>query len=449
MKYIRQKILLAVGVLAAFAVIVSLNSFRVIGKFEVLIESLSENAEGMENLQKTGQELYQMAQVNNWVAISIILVLTVGIIVIILKSVVIPARNAQKKMDEILQSFSEEKIDLSQKIPQGNQDEIGTLVYGVNTLMEQLKGIIETITLHSKQLNQSVANVNGKVQELNANSMETSSTTQELAANMEEVGATVSSLLQNIEQVAFHVEEMNKEFSSIIEYTDIMEQNATSVMKESQDKKDSMDAVIQEMNENVLHAIENGKKVNYVNELTNEILQISNQTNLLALNASIEAARAGESGKGFAVVADEIGQLASSSRETATKIQEINTLITDAVTELSQCSNGLLEYINSNIYKDYDEFAKVGANYKKESNSIGEKVAGFSKKTEVLNKVIVDMKESFESINLTVQESASAVSDVANDSGFLLQAIEEINNEIQINEEISKELNEEALRFKL
>ena len=49
-------------------------------------------------------------------------------------------------------------------------------------------------------------------------------------------------------------------------------------------------------------AIEDSKSVDQVNNITNDILNISSQTNLLALNASIEAARAGEAGKGFAVV---------------------------------------------------------------------------------------------------------------------------------------------------
>ena len=41
-------------------------------------------------------------------------------------------------------------------------------------------------------------------------------------------------------------------------------------------------------------AIEDSKSVDQVNNLTNDILNISSQTNLLALNASIEEARAGD-----------------------------------------------------------------------------------------------------------------------------------------------------------
>lgn len=58
------------------------------------------------------------------------------------------------------------------------------------------------------------------------------------------------------------------------------------------------------------------------------------QTNLLALNVSIEAARAGDAGRGFAVVATEISQLAAASQEAANRIQQINSVVTQAVHNL-------------------------------------------------------------------------------------------------------------------
>ena len=63
---------------------------------------------------------------------------------------------------------------------------------------------------------------------------------------------------------------------------------------------------------------------------------------------------AGEAGKGFAVVADEIRQLADSSRDTASRIQTINAIVTDAVHNLAENANNVVEYLNTSILPEFE-----------------------------------------------------------------------------------------------
>ena len=86
-----------------------------------------------------------------------------------------------------------------------------------------------------------------------------------------------------------------------------------------------------------------------LDELTSNnerVVSIADQTNLLALNASIEAARAGEVGRGFAVVAGEINELASNSKDTASKSSDANKNIKNAVEGIAGETDHLMEIVS-------------------------------------------------------------------------------------------------------
>ena len=181
--------------------------------------------------------------------------------------------------------------------------------------------------------------------------------------------------------------------------------------------------------------------------MTNEILSISSQTNLLALNASIEAARAGEAGKGFAVVADEIRQLADSSRETASNIQNINNMVTAAVKELANNSNEIIQYVKESVLPAYDDFVAGGTQYKEDADHVNEIVTQFNEMSVNIDKLVSEITDAMNGIASAVDESANAVTTAATNTNDLVKEIEQIGTQMNSNGEIAKQLKAEADRF--
>jgi NAD-dependent dihydropyrimidine dehydrogenase PreA subunit len=148
------------------------------------------------------------------------------------------------------------------------------------------------------------------------------------------------------ENIVATVEEIDQEFEVIFKAVSELADGNNSSAEECTDISNSMASVrdfCQQLNGSLQQINE------FIHELTQnneEVVSIASQTNLLALNASIEAARAGEAGKGFAVVADEINQLASNSRDTASKSGKTQDKVLEAIEQILSDTERLLEVIS-------------------------------------------------------------------------------------------------------
>ena len=216
---------------------------------------------------------------------------------------------------------------------------------------------------------------------------------------------------------------------------------------ETEKNKNAATGMFTEVGTTLKDAVEESRSVEQINSLTGDILDIASQTNLLALNASIEAARAGEAGKGFAVVADEIRVLADNSRETASSIQKISEQVTSAVNKLADAASGMLEFINSDVVRDYDSFVEVVEQYESDANEMDAIFMDFVEKASAMTQTMQSVNEGINDISVTVDESAKGVSGVAEDAMQLVSAISGIQTQTEENQAISRELEGEIQSF--
>lgn len=311
-----------------------------------------------------------------------------------------------------------------------------------------MQSLIKKLKEQSQNIIDSVDEVTTQIEDSNKSAINISAATEELAASMQEVSATIEQILEGSNQILVKVQGMDERAQFGSEDASQIKANVRIIKKETEDNKQAAVKMLEEIGPVLEKAVEDSKSVERINVLTGNILDIVSQTNLLALNASIEAARAGEAGKGFAVVADEIRQLADSSREIANNIREISVLVTEAVENLSAEASKMLDFVNTDVARDYNNFADVVTQYETDVDRMDAILIEFAKQSADIADTMQMMVNGIGDISTAADESASGVVGVAEDISELVTYITKIQEEMENNRAISKDLEEEVKRFK-
>jgi methyl-accepting chemotaxis protein len=233
-----------------------------------------------------------------------------------------------------LDSFSErfqrmaETNDLTSRVDQDREDEIGKLGACLNLFVEKVHDILTQIAQTAQDVSGASVDLSTASQQISANSAETS-------AQADVVSKAAQAVSQNLQTVATGADEMGSTIKEIAKNATEAAKVATSAVKVAE----ATTATVSKL----------GDSSTEIGQVIKVITSIAQQTNLLALNATIEAARAGEAGKGFAVVANEVKELAKetakATEDISRKIEAIQTDTKAAVDAIASIS-GVIHQIN-------------------------------------------------------------------------------------------------------
>ncbi|PLR97507.1 methyl-accepting chemotaxis protein [Bacillus sp. T33-2] len=360
------------------------------------------------------------------------------------------ARLISRKLNQIVRVANEIAAgNLNTEVVEySGKDEIADLSMAINSMKENLQGIIHEISAVSHSVTNKSVDLNKASADVRAASQQVASTMQELASGAEEQAGSANGLARHMEKYIQEVKAASDNGSTIQSASNgVLEltRKGDTLMKESEQQMGRINAIMRSSVDKVKDL--NGQ-TKQISRLVQVIHDIASQTNLLALNAAIEAARAGEHGRGFAVVADEVRKLAE---QVSFSVSDITKIVSGIQAESDNVATSLQDG-----YTQVEEGTRHIENTGQTFNEIyqavslmAEKVTGISKGLSQVAESTATMDKSIEKIAFISENSAAGIEQTSASIVQTNHAMEEISESAESLSVLADQLNVMIQKFKI
>ena len=388
------------------------------------------------------------AQINS--ILYIIAAIVFGVIIVSSVFIFILVGNMSKKLHagiNGLSQLSEGKLNfLFGDELLGGKDEIGEICRTIKKVREELKVIVSSIKDVSNHLLEDAQSLSEEANETSDHVDQMERAIGEIAIGATNQAQETQDASENILSMGNMIEQTVGELDNLSESAKSMKERGETAIKalrelQATNKKTSASIDIIYEQTNVTN--ESAQKIK---EATTLITDIAEETNLLSLNASIEAARAGEQGRGFAVVAAQIQKLAEQSNESAKQIESITlSLIADsdkAVSTMNEVKE-IMEQQSENVANTNTQVNNLLKDVEESLVEIEEVVD----KTNKINDVRSSVVDTVQNLSAIAEENAAS----SEETSASVTEINDIVSGIATNatdlKEISRKLDESVSIF--
>lgn len=309
--------------------------------------------------------------------------------------------------------------DLTYQIPEKTlkvKDELGEIARTSAKTAESLREMVETLNAMLSGMDENIVETSERVDTLSDKLDGMSATTEQVSTGLMETAAAMHELDASTDEIEVVMKGVAKQAQEGAEEAEKINARALELQENAKESRNTANRVLEGNKERMEEAIQASKNIQQIQVLTETIRNITNQTNLLAINASIEAARAGESGQGFAVVAMEITDLSEASSEAVEKIQNVAATVTESVTSLVECSEIILEFINTSVMTAYSDLVETGDHYKQDAEYVNGLVESLSASSDQILSSLNEMNTTIRDITAKSDQGAKGSETIAGDT---------------------------------
>ena len=308
---------------------------------------------------------------------------------------------------------------------------------------------MHNISDNSEELKVSADSVSTSIDRVRMSTSEISEMITDINDSMTGTAASMSQFNDRMAVITDSVDGMVDDIKEGEQKTRELKRNADQNGKDAVIKCKEVHDKIEEIEVSLSDKIEKSKAVEQINNLTDNIINITDQTNLLSLNAAIEAARAGEAGKGFSVVAQEIGKLAEDSARAAAEIQRISAEVVGSVNDLAEESKNMLDYMGDAAISGYEALRDSSNAYAESTSEFGNMMSRFSQVGSEIYSNVDQMRQATGDMNYVISNTVTNLNNISDKASNMVVNMSNMEEQLKKNNVVSDSLYGEVGKFNL
>jgi len=314
-------------------------------------------------------------------------------------------------------------------------DITGSIAGTVNSMTEQLKGLVSRVQTATAQVTTSAGTIASVSNQLS----------EESDAQANEIGTASERVLSITEQIQL-VAEQSEGSATVAKQA---RETATRGLEAVSNTVEGMDRIRDQVQATSKRIKRLGESSQEIGEIVQLISDIADRTSILALNASIQASMAGDAGQGFAVVAEEVERLAERStdatKQISTLIKAIQTETSEAIADMEESTREVVEgsELASQAGQTLTEIDNVSQQLE---YLISEVSSSATEQANAATEIATTMTRISETTKQSAEKSRSATQSVGQLSGLANQLREsvaqfKVGNELETEASVLSEIN--------